>query len=452
MAIGSVSGSSSSLNSLQQLQSQLLSQLASGNLLTSASVDAAATALSQQLTTQTNGEAQGQNNAADATSLLQTADSALASEQNVLQQERTLAVQAGNGSLTQSDLQAIQGQLNQLNQNINDIAGQTQFNTLPLLNGQAGGVTVTGGGAQATNVTGLNGVTNGTANIDVTQLGTAAQVTGTTPITSGTFTGTGSLTLTGSQGTATFATNSNETVGQLAQQINNSGTGVQASVNSSGTLQLTSQDVGSNAKVTVVNATGSVAATTGLTTGQTAAGTDATATVNGQNFTAQGNTFNISGAGAGSLLGLQFTATQTGQTQVTVTSNGALNFQVGPNAGQQISANIGAENTQQLGVANLDVTSAAGQQQAVQQLDQAINSVSQQRANIGGTINALQNAQNNAGAAQENQLAALSQIADTNMAQASTQFVNSLVLQQFSLFAMQQQSGAFSLQHQLIGA
>ena len=455
MAIGSLSGASgtsvSSILQQQLQQSQLLAQLASGNLLTSAAVNPAATTLAEQLTAQVNGLGQAQNNAADAINMLNTADSALASDQAVLQQQRTLTVEAGNGALAPSDLQAIQTQLNSLNQNINDIANQTQFNTKPLLNGQAGGLQIAGGGAVATNANGINGVTSGTANISVTALGSSAQVTGTASVQNGTFSGPGSLSIAGPNGSANFATTTNETVGQLVQDVNNAGIGVQASVNSNGQFQLTSQQPGTNAQVTVTNAGGSVAANLGLTTGQTSTGTNATATVNGQAFTGQGNTFSISGPGSGSLLGLQFTATQTGQTQVTVSNSPGVNFQVGANAGQTAGAAIGAENTAQLGIANLDVTTPGGQQQALQQLDQAINSTSQQRANIGATINSLQSTSNNAGAAQSNQLAALSQVADTNMAQASIQFVNSLVLQQFSLFALQQQSNAFSLQSQLLG-
>jgi flagellin len=135
---------------------------------------------------------------------------------------------------------------------------------------------------------------------------------------------------------------------------------------------------------------------------------------------------------------------------VTVAPSGPQVFQIGANSGQTENSSLNASNTEQLGVANLDVTSQAGAEQAISQIDQAIQRTSSQLGTIGATINQLTNASSNAGSAQLNALSSRSLLADTNVAQASTDLANSLVLQQFSLFAQQQQANTFALQSALL--
>ncbi|HEX6511851.1 MAG TPA: flagellin, partial [Chloroflexota bacterium] len=238
-----------------------------------------------------------------------------------------------------------------------------------------------------------------------------------------------------------------ETVGQFVQDVNSSGAGVTASVNSSGQLQLATNSVGSNASVTVSAASGSdVTSVLGLAAGS-GSGTDATATVNGVAQTGQGNQFSVTGAGGAT--GLQFTAAATGTTQVTVTSNGPAVFQVGANAGQTVLSSINATTPQQVGVANLSEMNG-GAESAISQADVAIQNLSSTRSQIGATENQLTNAATNAGTAQGNALSARSLIADTNIAEASSNLANSLLLQQFSLFALSQQANTFALQNSLL--
>lgn len=444
------SGVFATLSQMERDQLRTFGQLSSGNRLISAAVDAAALGVAQQLTAQIGGFDQAQSNADLAQSELQTAGSAIQSQQSILQEERQLAVQAANDTLTPADRQAIQAQVNQLNQGINDIASQTQFNTQPLLNGQAGGVQiqVSGGGAQATNITAQSGVTAGTATITVTSLGTQGQLTGGAPVASGTFQGGGSLTISGPNGSATFTTQNGQTAGELVQRINGSGLGVSATINGNGELQLTTNGSGSNQRVTITQASGTDITNTLALSAGSAAGTNATATVNGVAQTAQGNRFTV--AGAPGATGLQFTATATGTTTVTITPSNAQNFQVGANADQTIQGRLNASNTEQLGINNLDLTTQAGAELGIGQLDQALQQTSSALGNIGAQENRLNNAQNNAATAQENALSARSLVADTNIAQASSQLIQSLLRQSFSLFALQQQSSAFALQSQLL--
>jgi flagellin len=114
-----------------------MQRLSSGLRINSAADDAAGYAISQGLTVQVNGLQQAGQNVSDATSMVQTADSALNNIQSMLQRVSELAVQYQNGDLSSQDQNAIQGEVNQLTQEIDRQRGSVQFNGINLLNGSA---------------------------------------------------------------------------------------------------------------------------------------------------------------------------------------------------------------------------------------------------------------------------------------------------------------------------
>ena len=126
------------LTGSQALLSQSLTRLSSGLRINTAADDAAGLAISQQFTTQVNGTNQAINNANDAVSETQTAGGALSTIVNNLQSIRTLAVEAANGSNSASDRQALDQQVQQQIDEITQIASQTSFNGLSVLNGSSG--------------------------------------------------------------------------------------------------------------------------------------------------------------------------------------------------------------------------------------------------------------------------------------------------------------------------
>ena len=79
------------------------------------------------LTSQINGLNQGNRNTNDGIALAQTIEGALDETTNMLQRIRTLAVQAANGTNTQSDRDAIQQEVDKLSAEITRIAKQTTF-------------------------------------------------------------------------------------------------------------------------------------------------------------------------------------------------------------------------------------------------------------------------------------------------------------------------------------
>ncbi|MBQ3546728.1 MAG: flagellin [Lachnospiraceae bacterium] len=124
----------SSINSQNTYQSY--QQLASGKRINSAADDAAGLAIAEKLETQSNGYDVGRNNAATSQNMINVAEGALGSITDSLQRIRELSVQASNTAIYgDSELNAIQGEIEQLKQGISDVAKNTTFNTMNLLDG-----------------------------------------------------------------------------------------------------------------------------------------------------------------------------------------------------------------------------------------------------------------------------------------------------------------------------
>lgn len=142
-------GINSNINSLVAQQnltssgsalSQAITRLSSGKRINSAADDAAGLAISNIMQTQINGLNQGVSNANNGVSMVQTASSGLSSLTSSLQTIRQLATQASDGSMTDTDRQALQQEVAQQIQEVNRIASQTTYNGMNVLNGSLGNV------------------------------------------------------------------------------------------------------------------------------------------------------------------------------------------------------------------------------------------------------------------------------------------------------------------------
>lgn len=112
-----------------------LQRLSSGLRVNSAKDDAAGLAVSQALTAQIRGNNQAVRNANDGISLGQTAEGALGQIANNIQRIREIAVQAANGTLSDTNRSQLQKEVDQLTQEISRIVQTTQFNGTLLLSG-----------------------------------------------------------------------------------------------------------------------------------------------------------------------------------------------------------------------------------------------------------------------------------------------------------------------------
>ena len=117
-----------------------LEKLSSGYRINRAGDDAAGLAISEKMRAQIKGLDMAAKNAQDGISLIQTAEGALHETHSILQRMRELAVQSANDTnMTKVDRQAMQEEFNALYEEIDDIAGRTEFNTQKLINGDFSG-------------------------------------------------------------------------------------------------------------------------------------------------------------------------------------------------------------------------------------------------------------------------------------------------------------------------
>lgn len=123
------------LATTERSQSEAVERLSSGLRINGAADDAAGLAISEGLLARINGGEQAQRNALDGANMLQTADGALAETQSILQRMRVLAVQAANDSNDEAARRDLQTEVDGLDDELDQIAGSTAFNGIPLLDG-----------------------------------------------------------------------------------------------------------------------------------------------------------------------------------------------------------------------------------------------------------------------------------------------------------------------------
>ena len=118
------------LENSQSAENQDINQLSSGYKINNASDNAAGYVISQELQSQVNGLGQANQNAQTGISLVQTAEGALNETESILQSIRALTLQAANSTTDSTGLTAIQAQVDQSVQQIDQIATSTQYGNL----------------------------------------------------------------------------------------------------------------------------------------------------------------------------------------------------------------------------------------------------------------------------------------------------------------------------------
>ncbi len=117
-----------------------ISTLSSGSRINGAADDAAGQAISARMTSQLRGMRQVMRNISDGTSMLQVADSAMANIGDSLQRLRELAVQSGDGGMSDLDRGALQQEATQILAQISDVGKTTQFNGQTLFSQDASSI------------------------------------------------------------------------------------------------------------------------------------------------------------------------------------------------------------------------------------------------------------------------------------------------------------------------
>ncbi|BBI36145.1 flagellin N-terminal helical domain-containing protein [Cohnella abietis] len=123
------------LNNIAQGKSS--EKLSSGFKVNRAADDAAGLSISEKMRTQIRSLNQAQANVQDGISLVQTAEGAMNEVSDMLSRMKELAVKAMNGTYNASDLLAIDMEFKALSTAIDNIAKNTTFNGITVLNGSA---------------------------------------------------------------------------------------------------------------------------------------------------------------------------------------------------------------------------------------------------------------------------------------------------------------------------
>ncbi len=162
MGLASVGFGSTSRTDLSTMQSikkakggmlKSMERLSSGFRINSASDDAAALAIAEQMRAELAALDAASRNVDYGTSLGQVADAAMSSQGDMAIRMRELAMQSANGTLNDSDRAALQNEFNQLRSEMDRVASTTQFNGQDVLQGGSVDMQVGTGGSAADRIT-----------------------------------------------------------------------------------------------------------------------------------------------------------------------------------------------------------------------------------------------------------------------------------------------------------
>lgn len=369
-------------------------KLSSGLRINRAGDDAAGLAISEKMRGQIRGLNQASRNAQDSISLIQTAEGALNETHSILQRMRELAVQSSNDTNTDADRNEIQKEINQLVDEIDRIANTTEFNTKKLLDGSREGFREARDASYEVQ-------SNTHADINVAKL---------------------------SSGQKTAIT---EDVVVTITRIDS-------------TLS------GGNGGFKVENSLGVSAASGASLSGTTLKLGDAIGTsvsglnISGINNLKEGESITISIRG--------YDSGNAGSGAV----NNSLYMQIGANTGQNMLIGINDMRSQALNVRGndgkaIDVTSSLGASQAITTINNAIETVSAQRSNLGAFQNRLEHTIANLDNSAENLQAAESRVRDVDMAKEMMEFTRANILSQASQSMLAQANQAPQAVLQLLG-
>ncbi len=429
-------------------------KLSSGYKVNRAADDAAGLSISEKMRKQIRGLTQASLNAEDGISSVQTAEGALTEVHDMLQRMNELAVKAANGTMSLSDRQTVQDEVQQLLTEIDRVAETTKFNETYLLKGDTDYVTKYASAKDA-GIEGLmtESATSATFVMNKLKIGDTIKIGGTeyTIGTKDTSKIIGSIsvaqageviTLDGIQ--YTVAADKSEVnvdknvleIASITAKIKEGSTAVyngktfHAMRDNYDTTKKkdTKEDGIDDVDATVISTTAAYKKIQQALTSANAIGTDTTTSYLDKQIT---RVSTVAGADNASLSTVSFTITKG-----TYQQKEALNFSlhVGADADMtnKITVRIDTMSTSGLGIRGLNVKddSGASATYAIDAIAEAVAKVSAQRSLLGAVQNRLEHTINNLDNVVENTTAAESQIRDTDMATEMVKYSNNNILAQ----------------------
>ncbi|WP_419803980.1 flagellin [Terriglobus sp.] len=377
-----------SLNNTQSSLSKTLQQLSSGSRINSGADDAAGLAVADGLRANSTALAQSAKNASDAIGLLQTADGALSQVTTLLNRAVTLATQAGNGTLSGSQISSANQEYQKILSQVNTIGSTTNFNgTAVFSNTSRSFFTSDGTSAGSTIYSDTVGA------LTTASVGTSAPPA---PTTAAPAAANGTAATSSSAGTVTFTLGSGHATDTYSGNLTVSYGGSNVS------LSIPAGTTSANL-LSTLNASGGALQTAGITA------------------SLSGTTLTLTGAATD--------GGTTGANAITTASSGNTFTETTPASG---GSSAGTDLSQ------LAIDSSTNAQTVLTNLTSAIADVAYQRGSIGANINQLSSAQSVASNEQTNLTSAENNITATDYGQAASDLSKYQVLSQTGISALAQ--------------
>ncbi len=371
--------------------SNSMQQLSTGSRINSAGDDAAGLAISSKMTAQIRGLDQAVRNGNDAISLLQTGEGAMVEMTNMLQRMRELSVQSANDTNTVADRTALNDEFQQLKQEINRIAKNTQWNGVNILDGNDAFGTPAAGALQTVKFQ-IGANSDQTVSIDFKDFS----------FTPG----------------ASSATKSTATIELAAKTAGTDAARFKATF---GTVNV-------NFAITPLAANPADAAGAGnvqLLATELQAGLRAYAGLENATVTSLGETITITDPSGKAISAIKFrkaddSADATTTLEQVTYANGTTAAGAGPVGGGTFTADL----------AGATIANVLNSNSAIGFIDTALSSLNAERSKFGATINRLTYAIDNLTNVSQNTSASRSRILDTDYAKASTELARTQIIQQ----------------------
>lgn len=416
----------------QTAANNAIERLSSGLKINHAVDDAAGLAIAKKMHTQIKALKRANDNGTAGVSVVQTAESALNELESMLQRARELAVQAGSDAYSGDDKDAIREELQKINDEIDRISTDTEYNTMPLLDGtlsrriyaDVDGIDV---------VSTTSGVLAKEYEISLTAPATQASISCTD------FAGTVTEQQAGFMkvNDALIEIAEGDTFDDVYAKLHEGC--LRANVNMDGTatpITFTNQNYGSAEELVIKFSNADTAALFGLAQQQTAAGTDCEISL-GAGFsqtakaTAEGRWVTVKDINDFEMK-MEITDDMPVGTpcNLNVTDIGTMGIQIGANQGQQLIIDIPKINSHILGMDQVNLGTSKCATESITKIDKAIALVSGARTSLGAYQNRLESSISSLEAYEENITAALSSVEDCDMAEEMTEYTSRNVVTQ----------------------
>ena len=440
------------LNRANDRLSASLERLSSGYKINSAEDSPVGAAMSQKMKTQLRGLDRAIQNASDGISVVETAEGALNEVTDMIQRMRQLSVQGANGTMSAQDRQSLMDEIKQLQNEIDRISNDTEYNTRGLINGELSRRTYTNmPGVKATYIS--DAVTAGLYSFRVTEEATYSMIPDMDTIDLDNIDPSMQVDVptTGIEVDGTISVNGEsvaiekgETIDEVLDKIKSVADLSDISVEydrEHNFISFKSDILGSNYPIEI-NCTKELAEKLGLEMKMAAQGKDAQVDLNITNDNANplpnsttvevdGNNITLSASGGfemrvniseGGLIGRDI--------QVRALDIGTMVIQMGANEGEVMDINIPEVSCDAMGLDKLNLHTEAGCDRAIGMCDDALKYISSVRSKLGAYANRMEHAVNSLNVTTENMTAALSRIEDVDMAKEMTNFTSQNVITQ----------------------